>query len=362
MPTRSDNATPLHAVILAGGGGTRLWPLSRRARPKQFLDAFGTRPLLVDTFARLSPSIPADRTWVVAGRGHADEIRRLLPDLPPDRLLVEPMAKNTAPAIGFACATIAASDPDAVVAVLPSDHVVARPEAFRRLIEAAASLAAERRMLVTLGIVPDHPATGYGYLERGEAIGPFGGETAYRVARVVEKPDRARAERFLASGRYLWNSGVFVWRAGDLLDELDRHLPDLGAGLRELSAAPAIARTEVAERLFAAASSISIDYAVMERSDRVALFPADVGWDDIGSFRSLARRPAGEEAGVRERVAVDAERNLVHAPGKVVALVGVDDLIVVDSGDALLVVCRDRAEDVKKVVEELTRRGRTDLL
>ncbi len=355
----------LTALILAGGGGTRLWPLSRQTLPKQFLVLDGRRSLLAETFTRLQPVVPPARTWVVAGGAFESAIREHLPELPAGHLVREPAAKNTAPAIGLACAAIAAEDPEAVVAVLPSDHSIAKPERFRALLSAAGVLAAERKMLVTLGIVPDRPATGYGYIESGESLGRVMAAEAFGVKRFVEKPDAKRAKQFVESGRYLWNAGVFVWRAADLLDEIDAHLPALGEGLRDWMRAAPGKRDAIAKRLFERVEPISIDYAVMEKSDRVAVLPADIGWDDIGTFRSLAGvNPDGKggSATAREVISIDASGNLVHASGKTVALVGVEDLVVVDTPDALLVTTRERAEDVKKVVEELRSRKRDDAL
>lgn len=355
----------LTALILAGGGGTRLWPLSRRARPKQFLTEFGGNALIAQTYERVAQIVPKERLWVVAGRGHESGIREHLPMLPDTHFVREPSAKNTAPAIGLACAAIVADDPNAVVAVLASDHAIRRPERFRALLSAAGTLAAERKMLVTLGIVPDRPATGYGYIEQGASLGRVLAAEAFEVARFVEKPDAARATQFLKAGNYLWNSGMFVWRAADLLDELEQNLPELGRGLRDYAAAATPARDEIAARIFASAPSISIDYAVMEKSRRVACIPADIEWDDIGTFRSLAMvnpDASGGSSTAREMVLVESSGNLVHAPGKTVALIGVDDLVVVDTGDALLITRRDRAEDVKKVVDELAKRKRDDIL
>ena len=356
----------LHALVLAGGGGTRLWPLSRRSRPKQFLREFTGTPLISDTVARLFPVVPAARVWVVGGRAHEAGVRASLPDLPPAHFVREPAARNTAPAIALGVSAIACEDPDAVVAVLPSDHAVGKPDRFRAVLAAAAHVAAERGMLVTLGIVPDRPATGYGYIERGETLGRVLAAEAFDVRRFVEKPDAARAVKLLESGNHLWNAGVFVWRAKDLLEHVDRLLPELGKALADWRAARPADREAIAARAFETAPSISVDYAIMEKSDRVAVVPAtDVEWDDIGSFRSLARvnpDDRGGSATAREVVSIDASGNLVHAPGKTVALVGVEDLVVVDSPDALLVVPRDRVEDVKQAVDELAKRKRDDVL
>lgn len=355
----------LTALILAGGGGTRLWPLSRRARPKQFLTEFGGTSLIAQTYERVASLSPANRLWVVAGRSHAAPIREHLPMLDAAHLVQEPAAKNTAPAIGLACAAIAAENPDAVVAVLPSDHVIRKPDRFRALLAAAGTLAAEQGRLVTMGIVPDRPATGYGYIERGATLGRVMAGEAFEVSRFVEKPDAARATQFLAAGNYLWNSGMFVWRAVDLLAEIDLFLPELGKGLRDYARTAPEKRDEVAERVFADVTPISIDYAVMEKSRKVAVIPADIGWDDVGTFRSLADvSPDGEggAATAKDVVRIDAAANLVHAPGKTVALIGVEDLIVVDTPDALLITRRDRAEDVKKVVDALKEKKRDDVL
>lgn len=356
----------LHALVLAGGGGTRLWPLSRRSRPKQFLREFSGEPLITDTVTRLHPVVPASRTWVVAGAAHEAQVREALDMLPPSHFVREPAARNTAPAIALGVSAIVLEDPDALIAVFPSDHHIGKPDRFRAVLAAAGHVAAERGLLVTLGIVPDRPATGYGYIEKGATLGRVLAAEAYEVKRFVEKPDAPQAVRLLADGNHFWNAGVFVFRARDLLEHLDRLLPELGKGLADWRAGAPDAREDIARRVFEAAPSISFDYAVMEKSTRVAVVPAsDVDWDDIGSFRSLARvRPddRGGSTTAREVVSIDASGNLVHAPGKTVALVGVNDLIVVDTGDALIVLPRARAEDVKKVVEELARRKRDDAL
>lgn len=361
----SSRDVKLHALILAGGGGTRLWPLSRRSKPKQFLREFSGEPLITDTATRLHPVVPAARTWVVAGMSHEAGVREALPHLGA-HLVREPMARNTAPAIALGVSAIFLEDPDAVVAVLPSDHHIGKPDRFRAVLAAAGQVAAERGMLVTLGIVPDRPATGYGYIEFGATLGRVLAAEAFDVKRFVEKPTAAKAVELLKSGNYLWNAGVFVFRARDLLEHLDKHLPELGKGLADWRAAAPDAREEIAFRVFEAAPSISFDYAVMEKADKVAVVPAsDVDWDDIGSFRSLARvnpDDRGGSATAKDVVSIDAHGNLVHAPGKTVALVGVSDLIVVDTGDALIILPRARAEDVKQVVDELARRKRDDAL
>lgn len=356
----------IHALVLAGGGGSRLWPLSRKSRPKQFLSEFSGTPLIADTVTRLHPVVPAARTWVVAGPTHEAQVREALSALPAAHFVREPAARNTAPAIALGVSAIALEDPNAVVAVLPSDHHIGKPDRFRAVLAAAGLVAAERGLLVTLGIVPDRPATGFGYIEMGPSLGRVLAGEAFEVKRFVEKPDASQAVKLLAAGNHLWNAGVFVFRASDLLEHVERLMPEVGKGLADWRAASPDDREEIARRVFETAPSISIDYAIMEKSTRVAVVPAsDVEWDDIGSFRSLARvnpDDRGGSATAREVVSIDSSGNLVHAPGKTVALVGVQDLIVVDTGDALLVLPRDRAEDVKKIVDELQRRKRDDAL
>ncbi len=358
----------LHAVVMAGGSGTRFWPLSRRRRPKQFLPLAGGAPLLAATVARLPPLATAATTYVVCGPAHAPAVRRMLPELPAGNVIVEPCARNTAPCVGLAALHVARRDPRGVMAMLPADHHVARPAAFRAAVAAAARLAREGA-IATLGVRPDRPETGYGYLQLGEALpGRAGGKPrGHRVARFVEKPDHATAARYLAGGGYLWNSGIFVFRADVILDEIGRALPELALRLHRIAAALGTPRAvRVLRREFPACPSISVDYGVMERSDRIAVVPAEFGWSDVGSFAALPEvRPVDRHGNVLEGEAlvVDGRGDVVLArPGRPLAVVGLDDVIAVDAGDAILVCRRDRAQDVRKVVEELRRRGRDELL
>jgi mannose-1-phosphate guanylyltransferase len=356
----------LFPVVMAGGSGTRFWPLSRRDRPKQLLPLTGGAPLVAETVARLPPLAPLERTLVVCGPAHAAAIRAALPALPPANVLVEPCARNTAPCVGLAAVHVARRDPRGVLAVLPADHHVSRPDGLRDALAAAARLAGAGHV-ATIGVRPSRPETGYGYLLSGAALGrdPTGLAPA-KVERFVEKPDRATAERYLADGRYLWNSGVFVFRADVILDEIRRAMPDLAARLDAIGAAVGTPReAEVLAREFPLCPSESIDYGVMERSTRIAVVPADFGWSDVGSFAALPEvRPADAAGNVAEgdALVLDGRGNVVLAGDRLVALVGVDGLVVVDAGDAVLVCPRERAQDVKKVVDELRRRGRDALL
>ena len=353
------SAPSIHVVLLAGGQGTRFWPVSRAARPKQLLPIVSDRTMVQETVARLHPLVAADRVWVVTGREHADEIRRQLPEVSPDRVVVEPMGRNTAAAIGLAACLIARDDPNATMIVLPADHHVKDGEELRRTFARAAEVAHAEPSLVTIGISPTSPETGYGYIERGAEMG----QGAWRVARFREKPDVATAEAFVASGRFFWNSGMFVWRASVILDELARHLPETHRKLVDIVAAWGDA--DAFARGYAAIADASIDYGVLEKATNVAVVAGEFDWDDIGSWTALARHwPADAHGNVaRGRVlALDSRGNLVSTEKRVAALVGVEDLIVVETADAVLVCRRDRAQDVKRVIDELRSRGWKDVL
>jgi mannose-1-phosphate guanylyltransferase len=355
----------IHPVIMAGGSGTRFWPLSRQRRPKQFLPLASERPLIEETLRRLPPLAGPEQTFVVCGKLHAAAVKRLLPGVPASQVLVEPMARNTAPAIGLAAIHVAAKDPRGVMVVLPSDHHIADEPGFRATLKAAAALAKEG-LLTTIGITPSRPDTGFGYIHLGEPLGERGRRTAFRVQRFVEKPDHDRAKAYLAAGDYLWNAGIFAFRADVILAELRAHLPHLGAALDAI--APTIgtrryARTLAAE--FPRAEPTSIDYGVMERASEIACVPGDFGWSDVGSFAALPDvRPLDAHGNVAPASAalVDCRGCVVVGGERPIAAIGLTDVVIVDAGDAILVVPKDRAQDVRRAVELLQKRGATGLL
>jgi mannose-1-phosphate guanylyltransferase len=349
-------------VILAGGGGTRLWPASRRRRPKQLLP-LGPRPgetLLGATIRRLAPLADADHTMVVTAAVQAEEVARAAPEIPAANVLAEPCPRNTAAAIGLAAVLLYERDPDVLLAVLPADHHVADEDAFRAVATEAYRLAERKDAVVTVGIQPTRPETGFGYLE----LGPDNGAGAYAVKRFVEKPDRATAERYLREGRFLWNAGIFFFRAARILAELERHLPTTYEGVCRIAEAtrksPEAGREEL-QRVYAALPAVSIDYGVMERTSGILTLRGDFGWNDVGAWSALADfRPSDDEGNVKDGAVVtfDAKRNIVACdPGILVALVGVSDLVVVQAGNAVLVLPRDRAQDVREVIRLLERDG-----
>jgi mannose-1-phosphate guanylyltransferase len=347
----------LHPVIMAGGSGTRFWPLSRKARPKQFLALATEQPLLVETVSRLKTLAPLSRTYVVCGPAHARAVRRLVPRLPAANVLVEPVARNTAPAIGLATLHVQARDPDGVLAVLPSDHHVADVAGFRRVLQRAAEVA-QSGALVTIGIRPTRPETGYGYVQVGDPID--GG--AARVRAFVEKPDAPTAAQYVSSGEYLWNGGIFVFTAAAMRDAIARYLPELSAVLDAI--APTLGTRRYASALrrhFPRAPAVSIDYGVMERARDIAVVPGDFGWSDVGSFAALPEVRHGDADGNvvvgRGVVLVDAAGCVVVGSGRPVGVVGMREVVVVDAGDAVLVVPKDRSQDVRSVVQALRKHG-----
>ncbi len=357
--------TNFYPVILAGGSGTRLWPRSRREKPKQFLRFNSPHTLLRETYERLLPLTAADRMYVVTNERFVEQVRAELPDLPPENVLGEPEGRNTAPAMGWAAALIAREHPEAITALFPADHIVTRVDVFQRVLRAAVTVANTGR-IVTLGISPTEPATGYGYIERGERLGEHEGFTVYRLVRFTEKPDRATAERFLQTGRFSWNSGMFIWRADRLLSEIAQHLPDLHAGLERILAAwDTPQRDQVVREVWPTLPNTSVDYGIMEHVHDGAVIPVDIGWNDVGSWQAVYQEYPKDDRGNAvegETLLLDTEGSLVLSNGRLLALVGMRDVVVVETEDAILICPRDQAQQVRRVVEELKARGKEEYL
>ncbi len=359
IPHATDH---LYAVILAGGEGNRFWPLSRRTAPKQFLRIAGRETLLQQTVRRVSPPLPPERVVIVTNASYRDDVRWQLRECVTraDRvhLLLEPSGRNTAPAIALAATYLQALDPEAVMVVMPSDHMITPVRALWHTIRRALPLA-DAGELVTFGIRPTEPSSAYGYIKRGPAVGGRG--AGFRIARFTEKPSASVARRFLRQGAYYWNSGLFLWRAAAVLEELRRRAPrfapPLEAMRRALGSADGAA---VIDRSFAQMPSISIDYAVMERTDRAVVVPAAFRWSDLGSLTALAELTPSDRARntvVGEVIALDTSASILYGGRRLLAAIGLRDMMVVDTPDALLVCHKSRAQDVKTIVGELKRRN-----
>jgi mannose-1-phosphate guanylyltransferase len=360
----SDN---FWAVIPAGGSGTRLWPLSRTARPKYLLPLTGERSLLQQTADRLEPLTPAQRTLVVCGPAHATSIARQLPLLPEENILIEPQPKGSGPAIGLAAALIARQDPNALMGSFAADHDVVDTQAFESSVRTALT-AAQDGWLVTIGLTPTRPETGYGYIERSnEIIATSAAEHAYRALRFVEKPDLLTATEYVASGRFLWNASMFIWSVSSLLEEMKRLMPNLYRALMLISDAwDSPDRDTVVAEVWTSLDDATIDQGIMEQAARVAVVPAEMGWSDVGDWHGLGELLHADGGGnyVRgEVVQIESTRCVIWSDtGRMIALIGQSNTVVVDTPDALLVIDRSRAQDVKHIVAEIRKNLRSELL
>lgn len=342
-----------YAVIMAGGRGERFWPASRNSMPKQFLSLTGDRSMIQQTLDRIAPLIPAKQTFIALGEAHLDTARRQLPEIPDENFLVEPVGRNTAPSIGLAALHIQKRDPEAVMVILPADHMIRGRRAFRLCLEKSFQWAVKTGCLVLIGIVPGRPETGYGYIERT-------GQTKktdryiYGVRRFVEKPSPPRAALFYRSGRYYWNSGIFVWKASSILEEISRHIPELSAGLKQIE--PAIGTDSEAETLralFPSLPAVSIDYGLLEKSTSLLVVQGNFGWDDLGSWSTLAGAGRRDERGMSVRgnfIGHDNDGCLIYSQEGLIAALGVKNLVIVRSGDAVLVCAKERTQEIKELV------------
>ncbi len=346
----------MYGLIMAGGSGTRLWPHSRSGRPKQFLRLSGEQTMLQETARRVLPLIPYEHILVVTGPAYADLVREQLPELPPENVIVEPSGRGTAPAIGLGALHIRRRDPNGVMAVLSADHSIERPELFCRQLVVGETMA-RQGYLFTLGITPAAPATGYGYIEVGELVHAAEDERVFRVRRFVEKPSLERAQEYLASGSFFWNAGMFVWSAEGILRELACFEPMLAQGLTLINCHIGTPRAqEVLERIWPNLPNVAIDTAVMERSSHAVMIPADIGWSDVGDWAALSDllpQDADGNAVIGNCVRIDTRNSLIYGNGRLVATIGVEDLVIVDTHDVLLICPRERVQDVKAMVAEI---------
>lgn len=356
----------LHAVIMAGGKGTRFWPLSRERRPKQLLKIVGDRTMIQATVDRIAPLVPPERVLIVTGASHADEIKKQLPELPEKNIIVEPAGRNTAPCVALAAMIVKKRDPEGVMAVFPADHVIQNPDALIKTIEGITNVLENNPgVLATIGIKPGYPETGYGYIKQGHPIeGPVSA-----VEKFLEKPDAATADEYVKSGRYLWNSGMFFWRADTILAELRENMPRLMEDMAIIDGAVGTPMfEEIMEQRYASLTSISIDYAVMEHAGgqgKAVVAVADPGWNDVGSWRSLYDLAEPDERGNIHRgelLAIDAKGVAVHNENRLVAAIGLENVIIIETDDAILVCHKDRAQDVRRITEMLREKGHDGLL
>ena len=354
-------------VIPAGGGGTRLWPRSRQETPKQFLDIVSERTMLQETADRVGALVPPERLFVITNARHVAAVREQLTAVPPANIVGEPQGRDSAPAIGLMAALLEkVLGDDTVMVVLPADHVIPNDAHFRAILQRAADVAQDG-YLVTLGIPPTGPDTGFGYIQSGDVLTEAGGLTAYRVRQFKEKPAQAVAEQYLRDGGYFWNAGMYIVTVKTLRDLYKRHLPQMEDGFARIVAAQGTADgSRVMADVFPTLPKISVDYGIAEKADRVAVIPADIGWNDVGSWGRLAE-VLSQDHGVENivighHVGVETTGSLIYSPHRLIATIGMEDIVVIDTPDATLICPKSRSEDVKKIVDELKARGRTDLL
>ncbi|MBI5058528.1 mannose-1-phosphate guanylyltransferase [candidate division KSB1 bacterium] len=355
----------LHAVIMAGGVGARFWPESRRKRPKQVIDLFGEGPMIQQTIDRIESLIPPERRWVVTNREQMALIREVSPSIAERNFIFDAMGRNTAPAIGLAAVRLLHRDPDAVMLVFPADHRIQNIAEFCAVLNTAASLVDSSDYLVTIGIQPTRPETGYGYIQVDYSAGPIV-DQVFKVKTFAEKPNLPTAKMFLESGEFLWNSGIFVWRADAIMRQIAEHLPQWYSGLQEIAAHIDTDREEqMTWEIFSALKGISIDYGVMERAPRVAVCRGTFGWSDVGSWDEVWRlmpHDPQDNALRGEATCVDARQNLVLSRDRMIVLVGVEKMVVVDSGDAILICPREASQQVRDAVDALVKAGKDDYI
>jgi mannose-1-phosphate guanylyltransferase len=359
---------PVYVAIMAGGGGTRFWPWSREKRPKQVLPIISKRSMIWETVDRLRPFIAPEKIFIVTSRSQAEDLHRQVPQVPRRNLLLEPVGKNTAPCLCLAALHIQKIDPTAVMVALPADHFISDRPGFLKTLRAAVKFAATQNLLITLGIRPTEPETGYGYIQKGGTLGSVQGLPVFRAKTFREKPTLSKARAYLRRGDYFWNSGIFIWQAGVFLKAVKKFLPRLYGEMMPLQDSLGSPRERRAlEKIYARAQSVSVDYGIMEKADNVALMEARFSWNDVGSWAALGKiwpkdREGNTLSGGTKRapvriLAIDSSGCVIRGEEKLIAVIGLQDFIVIEAGNAFLVCPRERAQEVRRVLQELKDRG-----
>lgn len=358
----------IFAVIMAGGGGTRFWPWSREKTPKQLLPIISSRTMIEETVDRLHPFIPPQQTFIVTSRNQEKKIRQVLPQLPPQNFLVEPIGKNTAPCLGLAAFYIKQLDPQAVMIVLPADHFIADQQKFLKTLEVASAFAQKENFLITLGLQPTAPETGYGYIQKGDLLARIKGIEIFKAKAFREKPSRKIALSYLEDGNYLWNSGMFIWRVEVFLQALENYLPDLYQEMAILSKILGTAEErKILTQVYARCPSISVDYGIMEKASNVAMIQARFPWDDVGSWSALWKiHPKDQkenvylfkkENGRGKILAIDSSGCLIRAEKNLIAVLGMKDTIIVEAGGSILVCPKDKSQEVRQILAQIKEKG-----
>ena len=355
------------ALIMAGGQGTRFWPLSRKDNPKQFLNLTDNqKTMLQNTVERIKPLVPAEQVFIATNERYKNAIAEQLSDVPEENIIIEPYKRNTAPSIGLSALYIEDKYPGSNMLVLPADHLIKDDSRFINLLEKAVMIAASDKNLVTLGIEPTHPETGYGYIHFDQLYHFIDEDPIYEVVEFTEKPKIDMARKFLDEGTYLWNSGMFVWQVETILDNIKRHMPDLYQSLEKIkSVLGSDLENKVINEEFKELDSVSIDYGIMEKADSIYVIPGDFGWDDLGSWPALERIKKVDDKGnvvVGKHYGIDTKDSIIHSPDKVVTTIGMEDVVIVDTEDAILICDKKRAQEVKEIRNILEEDGMEDCL
>lgn len=355
------------AMIMAGGQGTRFWPLSRADRPKQFLKLTDDqKTMLQKTVDRIKPLVPSEQIFIATNKNYQQPIHEQLPEIPYENIIIEPVKRDTAPAIGLSALYINRKFPGSTMIVLPADHLIEDEERFRSILEKAASVAESGNNLITLGIKPTHPETGYGYIHFGELYEKIDGDNIFWVKNFTEKPDKETAKKFLDEGTFLWNSGMFIWKVDTILSNIEMHMPELFQALTRIDKAIGTdLEKKVVRKEFEGLQGISIDYGVMEKAKNIFVIPGDFGWDDLGSWPALERIKKVDDNGnviLGKHYGIDTKNSIIYSPEKVITTIGLENIVIVDTEDALLICDKRRAQEVKTIREFLQRDGMEEWL